>query len=545
MTDTTSFDLFKLDRYREGNRLEFKEAKGGFPKSFWETYSSFANTWGGLIVLGAAKETDGHPTFFGLKNPAGLVKDLWNGLNNEQKVSANLLLDSDVTQVEVDGKVILLVRVPRADRTQRPVYINDNPKRGSFRRNGEGDYHCSEEELLAMARDSDQGTPDKAPLASIGLDALNTDSIHAYRNVFASYRLNHPWTDLVDEEFLLRLGAVGRSEEDGLIHATKAGLLMFGEAWRITDEYPNYFLDYRDETNATWEGADGTWDVCGQRWDDRRWDDRLTSSDGDWTGNVYDFYRRASLKLTEGLPVPFAVDATMHRLSDTPQHKALREALVNALVHADYYGRTGVVAVRHTGYATFSDPGGLRIPADVVEGGGVSDPRNPTLFTMFSLIGLGEKAGSGFDRFRQAASWAGVGGPVLEELEQPDRVRLTVRFSNDVSGTRRTGGGHGAAAQVIQSNDPVTLKAGANNSADSANDSADSANDSANEEPNLTGDERAVLEQMRSIPTASAEAIGQGQGLTRRQVQRIQGHLKDKGLIERVGGTRGYWNIKG
>lgn len=73
----------------------------------------------------------------------------------------------------------------------------------------------------------------------------------------------------------MRLGALARPSEDGDIHPTQAGLLMFGQGWRITDEYPDYFLDCRLVSRG------------------RRWDDRITSADGDRSGNVYDFYRRA------------------------------------------------------------------------------------------------------------------------------------------------------------------------------------------------------------------------------------------------------------
>jgi ATP-dependent DNA helicase RecG len=149
---------------------------------------------------------------------------------------------------------------------------------------------------------------------------------------------------------------------------------MFGKAWHITDEYPNYFLD------------------CRRKETERRWDDRITSDDGDWSGNVYDFYRKASIILAEGFPIPFELDSSMRRIGDAPLHKALREGLVNSLVHADYYGHTGVVASRFTDSVTFSNPGTLRLPLDVVEGGGVSDPRNPTLFKLFNIVGLGEES---------------------------------------------------------------------------------------------------------------------------------------------------------
>ena len=503
------FGQEELWRYREGNRLEFKEAQGGLPRSFWETYSSFANTQGGLIVLGAAEKSDGTMRAIGIANLEALRRDLWGGLNNEQKVSANLLLDSDITQESIDGKSLLLVYVPRADRTLRPVYINDNPKRGSFRRNGDGDYHCTAEELRAMARDSAEGATDKLVLTAIDLDALSAETIGAYRNVFAGYRPDHPWTHLGNEEFLLRLGAVGRSAEDGMVHPTRAGLLMFGEAWRITDEYPNYFLDCRRQESR------------------RRWDDRISSDDGEWSGNVYDFYRRASPMLARELPVPFELDAAMHRVSDTPQHKALREGLVNALVHADYYGRTGVVVIRRPGNVTFSNPGGLRLAADVIEGGGVSDPRNPTLFKMFNLIGLGEKAGSGFDVLRYAARYASVADPLLEELGEPDRVRLTVH----VSLTGDIGNGGDAVGDVGSHVGNVEDDVGG------------SVGDVGGPERRPSDTEAVVLAEIRANPKASAKDIAAKIQRSDRQVERAQRSLREAKVIERVGGTRGHWKV--
>ena len=235
--------------------------------------------------------------------------------------------------------------------------------------------------------------------------------------------------------------------------------------------------------------------------------------------------------LAQELPVPFKLDAAMHRVSDTPQHKALREGLVNALVHADYYGRTGVVVIRHPGNVTFSNPGGLRLAADVIEGGGVSDPRNPTLFKMFNLIGLGEKAGSGFDVLRYAARYASVADPLLEELGEPDRVRLTVhvRLRGDVGNGGDVVGDVGSHVGNVGD--------------DVGDDVGGSVGDVGGPARRPSDTEAVVLAEIRANPKASAKDIAAKIQRSDRQVERAQRSLREAKVIERVGGTRGHWKI--
>ena len=144
------FDWTKISHYRENNRLEAKLATGGLPKSIWETYSAFANSYGGVILLGVEERPDHSLRVQGLLNPWELVAE-FNALRRDPKVvSADLLTDGDIQVVHVDGGDVVVIRVPPAERDQRPVYIGGDLVRGSFRRSGDGDYHCTRAERNAM-----------------------------------------------------------------------------------------------------------------------------------------------------------------------------------------------------------------------------------------------------------------------------------------------------------------------------------------------------------------------------------------------------------
>lgn len=101
------FDIRQFDSYRENNRLEAKKAAGGLPGSLWETYSSMANCYGGVIILGATENEDRSLTATGVADVEALKRDFWNVINNPQKVSVNLLTDHDVETCELDGNAIL------------------------------------------------------------------------------------------------------------------------------------------------------------------------------------------------------------------------------------------------------------------------------------------------------------------------------------------------------------------------------------------------------------------------------------------------------
>ena len=88
-------DLADLGKYRENNRIEAKKATGGFPKSLWESYSAFANTIGGIILLGVEEKADGSFERAGLKNASALLDEFWQKVNDKTIASKNILSQND------------------------------------------------------------------------------------------------------------------------------------------------------------------------------------------------------------------------------------------------------------------------------------------------------------------------------------------------------------------------------------------------------------------------------------------------------------------
>ena len=210
------------------------------------------------------------------------------------------------------------------------------------------------------------------------------------------------------EDFLHRIGAMAH-DTDGKLRPTAAGLLMFGHEYEIVRELPHYFLDYQEHDRSATE--------------DERWTDRFVSSSGDWSGNICDFYFRVYNRIAQDIKVPFKLEGT-DRIDDTPLHKALREALANALIHADYYDRRSLVIQKWPDKIRIANPGAFRINVQEALVGGVSDPRNESLIKMFNLINVGERAGSGLPSIRTVWQEQGWQEPEIVESFNPDRTTL-------------------------------------------------------------------------------------------------------------------------
>ena len=447
------------------------------PKSVWETYSAFANTFGGTIVLGVSKKrVTGEYVVTGLDNPEKLVRDFWNIVKNEDRVSSDILKNEDVKIEVLDGKSIIEINVPRADRHFCPIYIDNSVYSGTFRRGNEGDRHCTTFEVTEMIRDSKDDIIDLEVVESMRLDVFNKSTVDIYRAHLKAQTSNHPWVDLPYEKFLSVIGAAVL-RTNGIYNPTKAGLLMFGNEYSIVKVFPSFCLEY-------YEGDIENGEIS----------DKLLSSSGEWSGNIFDYYLLIADRMMSG---PKELVISRGKVGNSEINVAMDHVLLNALVNSDYSGKGGVVIEKTKDSVRISEAGLLRTPLERLKTKGNKEPRNKAVARMLNLIGLMD----GNERFLidllRAWKKNGFPEPVIEEKIDPPQTNILMMldYPSIVISSER-----GMSAQIL----------------------------------------RFIKEDNR----ITAAKISSKLGMSKRHVERGLAELKKKGKIERVGnGRSGYWII--
>jgi predicted HTH transcriptional regulator len=447
-----------------------------------------------VILLGVS-ETDSGLEITGVSDAEDKRKKLWDTLHNRQKISNDVLFEKNIYIQKVDDKDVIVMQVPRADRHDKPVYINNDLFGGTFRRNHEGDYHCTPQQVKSMLRDQSDLPIDSTIIDELSWQELDTDSIRRYRNRFMNYKPSHIWNELDDIEFLKKIGAIRKTEKD-VFSPTLAGLVMFGTEDVITQIFPDYFLDYRE------------------KYDENRWTDRVVSNLGEWSGNIFDFFFRIAERLTSDLKRPFAMRNAFEREDDTEFHKALREVLANALIHADYYGRRGIVIEKRRDKIVIANPGICRPDVKEVMEGNVSDPRNPILFKMFALIDIGERSGSGVYKLIKLWQKAGWELPYLETSFENERSTLTI--------------------PIIIEEEELTVEKSAENTEENENVPENVPENRLNK----------ILNLIDNDVTISMLDMSTQLNVNHKTIKRDLQKLKSRGILERVGPDKGgYWKI--
>ena len=346
-----------------------------------------------------------------------------------------------------------------------------------------------------MLRDQAKTSPDMKVLEDEEISDFDSESIRLYRLRYAARRPNSAWVKLSDEQLLIQIGAASDKTKDGKIHPTAAGLLMFGQEYRITPHFPEYFLDYREKLDPQ-----------------IRWTDRVQTQSGDFSGNVFDFFSLVYPKVTADFKKPFMTEGP-YRVEETPKHLAVREAIANCLVNADYFQRWSVVIEKYPDRIVLSNPGTIILGKKQMLRGGISEPRNRNIFKMFNLIGIGEHAGSGVPDIFDVWESEGLETPMVEEqfgAGVPDRTTLIL--------------------PLIKKEPDISEKSRAKSQAKKADEMKERA--------------ASILDILRTDPTAKAPKMASILGITERQVRTVLDQMKNQQVIhfERIG-RNGRWVI--
>ena len=512
---------------KEGTEVEFKSAKGGFPGSFWETFSAFANTQGGIIVLGV-KEKKGRFTPDGLTDEQIVThkKIFWDNAHNKSCVNIPLLTEQDIQEIETgnDGRLLLFI-IPKAPYYLCPVYLTLNPFGHTYKRYHEGDYICSDDEVRQMFSDANnlQHSADSRILKGYSFNDIDLPTLRNYRQAYKNRHENHPWNNLDDQRFLESVGAYRRDRATGEEGYTVAGLLLFGKTESITDPEccPHFFPDYRERLGES----------TGIRWTNRIYPDDT------WEANLYQFFTRVLPMLQHALPVPFRLDENQHRIDTTSAHTALREALVNCLVHCAYTVIGNIVVERFDDRIVMSNPGTMLVSMDEFWEGGHSVCRNPVIQKMFVFIGVGEKAGSGADIIRAGWHDNGWQQPSLHEHQIPARVETTLLIK-DLLKQMKHGTNGSPETEMSQKTPQKDLMSQKTMQEEKM---SQKMSQKTMQEGKLS---QKIIELIRNNGTISTQEMAKIIGVDRRTIARHIKKMQAQDIVRRVGPDKGgHWEI--
>lgn len=392
----------------EWNDIEFKEAAWEVPKSALSTVSAFANTAGGYLVFGV-KEENGTFAVSGVINADKVQDNFLGQLRDSNKISVFLTVEGDAHPFD-EGKVIVF-HIPEAQRNEKPVFLDGNPKKSYIRRGGRDDQ-CTGDELVRFIRDATDTRYDGDLLTDFNVErCFDETTVRWYRQRHAE-RNPGRYDQLSDIEFLQQMACV--AEKQNQLIPTRAGILVFGTdaAFRQTLKRPIVDFQVYRERKANYSA-------------EVRWADRMTPIPEE---NLLKTWQALVGFYTKHADHPFAIDpGSLRRADDPPDYISFREAAINLLIHQDFGDQTRTPTIRFfRDQSEFFNPGDAFASREQLIDPGEKAVRNPSIVAAFRRIGLSDQAGSGVGAI--FASWRRLGNvpPIIENDKAEKTFRLTL-----------------------------------------------------------------------------------------------------------------------
>ncbi|PLS25582.1 putative DNA binding domain-containing protein [Bifidobacterium imperatoris] len=378
--------------------IEIKEAVGGLPVSLAETISAFANGTGGTIILGISEHDDFSPVQgFQAKPIAEALAQMCR-----DKITPPLQPLIDIATYH-DSAVVIAV-IDEADPLSKPCYVRTRGQySGSFIRVWDGDRKLSHYEIDRLLENRAQPTHDRALVEEATISDLLPDLL---QSILAARRKQSPriFGNLSDEEALQSLGIV-KADSTGTLRPTVAGLLVAGN-------YPQQFMPRVNITFTCYPGYDKVF-AGGVKFIDN------CSFDGpipEILDNVLNSVRK-NMRIGGVLDGPFRKDTYEY------PEDAVREAVVNAIMHRDYspMAQGGQIQVNmYKDRLEILNPGGLYgdVTLQSLSSPGATSTRNQTLAKLLECTPfhggmVAENRGTGYSLINHLLQDNGNGEPEI------------------------------------------------------------------------------------------------------------------------------------
>lgn len=407
MQEEALFDLVKkVQRTKaEGQTIELKAAHIGTPKRLFDTLSSFSNQDSGGIILFGIDESADFATV-GVYDAQDLQKKVTEQCNQMEPAVRALF-----TVCEIGGKVIVSAEIPAVEISERPCFYKGVGRiKGSYVRVGDADELMSEYEIYSYDAFRKRIHDDLRTVPNAKITLFDSDRLDDYKRAVKKEREN--LAQNVSEDELLQLMGVMDGDTP-----TLAGVMVFSK-------YPQAYFPQFSITAVVIPGTEiGQTGTDDERFIDNK---RITGAISDMLEAAESFVARNSRTKT-------IIDEKGKR-SDIPEYpaKAVREAILNALVHRDYSIHTENIPVRIEMYRDrmeIKSPGGLYGKISIDSLGKVRpDTRNATLANMLELLHVTENRYSGIPTIRREFENAGLPAPVFEVR----RGDFIVTFKNNI-----------------------------------------------------------------------------------------------------------------
>lgn len=390
-------DIRKLKS--ESQTIELKAAEKGCPTRLFDTLSSFSNQdEGGILIFGVDEKDD--YAVCGVYDAQDLQKKV-----TEQCKQMEPMVRALFTICEIDGKTIVSAEIPGVDISERPVFYKGVGRiKGSYVRVGESDEPMSEYEIYSYEAFRKRIRDDIRTVDYAKMKLFDEQRLERYLTAVKQERRNLS-ENVSDQEILELMGV----QTDNV--PTLAGLMTFSK-------YPQAYFPQLCITAVVLPGTtQGVAGVDGERFIDNK---RITGAIPDMLEEAVEFVRLNSRTKT-------IIDEEGRR-RDKPEYpvKAVREAILNALVHRDYSIHTENVPIRIEMYRDrmeIINSGGLygKISIDAL-GKVRPETRNAALANMLELLKVTENRYSGIPTMRTEFLNAGLPIPVFSAVHGEFKV---------------------------------------------------------------------------------------------------------------------------